>query len=562
MTNGSCQPAPLEGKTSRAPRFVIFLFALCACAQPPATQQKQSPPIANVVVGNQTLFPIRVKLGPFSPEERAAAASARLDRLVTNVLISPDVVTTNDNESSTDILAGDLVVTTVTDRDAAAAGKSRLALASQYATQIRSALTSLRGEYTYKSLIIDGLYAVLTTLVLVLLLIGIRRASPRVYAAIERFRRSRVRTIRIQSLELVSAARIAAILRQTVRLARLALTILLLYFYIPLVFSFFPWTREFGATLLDYVLNPIRAGWAAMISYLPNLLVVFVIVGFAYLVIRLGRFIFREIERGTITWPGFYPEWAMPTFKIVELLILAFTLVVMFPYLPGSDSPAFRGVSIFLGILFSLGSTSAIANIVAGVILTYTRAFKVGDRVKIADTVGDVVSKTLLATHVRTIKNVHITVPNSLVLGSHIINYSVSAQEQPLILHTTVSIGYDAPWRQVHALLIAAANGTAGILQDPAPFVLQTSLDDFYVSYEINACTGQPSRMAVIYSELNQNIQDQFNEAGLEIMSPHFNAVRDGNAIAIPENYQPEGYTPPGFRLFRPPRPSVRSQTP
>lgn len=350
---------------------------------------------------------------------------------------------------------------------------------------------------------------------------------------------------------------------QFARLARLGLTIVLFYIYIPLVFSFFPWTRSVGATLLGYVLGPIKFGLNAFVAYLPNLLIVFVVICFSYLAVRVARFIFREIERGTIGWPGFYPEWAMPTFKIVELLIVAFALVLIFPYLPGSDSPAFKGVSIFLGVLFSLGSTSAVANIVAGVILTYTRAFRTGDRVRIADTVGDVTGKTLLATYVRTIKNVDITIPNALVLGSHIVNFSTSAQGQPLILHTTVTIGYDAPWRQVHALLTEAAAATPAILREPKPFVLQTALDDFYVAYEINAYTDQPNRMATIYSDLHQNIQDKFNEAGVEITSPHYSAIRDGNRTAIPETYLPPEYVPSAFRLFRSdrdPRADTRSE--
>jgi small-conductance mechanosensitive channel len=396
-----------------------------------------------------------------------------------------------------------------------------------------------------------ALYAALATLVLISVLIAFRFFFPKLYGAIERRRGTSIRTVKIQSLELLSAARITDTLIRCARLARFGVTILLFYFYVPLVFSFFPWTRTFGSTLLAYVLTPIGNGWNAFVSYLPSLLVVLVVVIFSYFAIRAVRFVFTEIERGTISWPGFYPEWAMPTYKIVQLLILAFALVVMFPYLPGSDSPAFKGISIFLGVLFSLGSSSAVANVIAGVILTYTRAFKHGDRVQIADTVGDVMGKTLLATHVKTIKNVYITIPNSLVLGSHIINFSASAQGQPLILHTGVTIGYDAPWRQIHALLIAAAAATPGVLPEPKPFVLQSSLDDFYVAYEINAYTDQPSRMALIYSDLHQNIQDKFNEAGVEIMSPHYHAVRDGNVTAIPENYLPPDYVPAAFRLFR-----------
>lgn len=263
-------------------------------------------------------------------------------------------------------------------------------------------------------------------------------------------------------------------------------------------------------------------------------------------VIRFSRFLFNEVERQNITLPGFYPDWALPSFKIVRFLIIAFAVVMAFPYLPGSDSPAFKGVSVFLGVLFSLGSSSAVANVVAGVILTYMRAFCVGDRVKIADTMGDVIEKNLLVTRIRTAKNVDVTVPNAMVLGSHIINYSSSAQ---LILNTTVTIGYDVPWRQVHELLLAAARSTERIMAEPKPFVLQTALNDFYVSYELNAYTDAPSAMATIYSELHARIQDSFNEAGVEIMSPHYSTLRDGNPTTIPADYLPPDYQPPAHRI-------------
>ena len=529
---------------------LTLTLVLAAFAQPSQSVQKQEPP-GNVVVGDRTLFSIRVRLGPFPAAERAQAASVKLARLVKDVLVSPGAIVLDTHETSTDIVASDVVITTVTDEDAKAAGVERSVLAQDDLKQIRAGLSAVRAEYTYKSLLLGGLYAAVATLALVALLILFSRFAPALYRAIERRRGTRIQTLRIQSLELISATRITEVLVQTARLARIVITVLMFYFYVPLVFSFFPWTRSFGATLLGYVLTPIGTGWTAFISYVPSMLVVLIVVCFSYVAIRIARFLFREIERETISWPGFYPEWAMPTYKIVEILIIAFALVIMFPYLPGSDSPAFKGITIFFGVLFSLGSSSAVANVIAGVILTYTRAFRIGDRVQIADTVGDIVSKTLLATQMRTIKNVQITIPNSLVLGSHIINFSSSAEGQPLILHTGVTIGYDAPWRQVHALLIKAATATTGILQEPKPFVLQTSLDDFYVSYQINAYTDQPSGMAVIYSDLHQNIQDAFNEAGVEILSPHYNAVRDGNATAIPESYLPPGYEAPGFRVSR-----------
>jgi small-conductance mechanosensitive channel len=229
--------------------------------------------------------------------------------------------------------------------------------------------------------------------------------------------------------------------------------------------------------------------------------------------------------------------------------VIALALVLAFPYLPGSASPAFQGVSIFIGLLLSLGSTSVVANIVSGLVLTYTHAFRVGDRVRIADTVGDVIEKGLLVTRMRTIKNVEITVPNGMVMGSHIINYSAVAQEHGLILNTTITLGYDIPWRLIHETLIKAAQATNGILPEPRPFVLQTSLDDFYVSYELNAYTDQPNKMIVVYSELHQNIQDFCNEAGIEILSPHYGALRDGNPSTIPSDYLPKGYQAPPFQI-------------
>jgi small-conductance mechanosensitive channel len=323
----------------------------------------------------------------------------------------------------------------------------------------------------------------------------------------------------------------------------------LFYIYISVVFSFFPWTQGYASVLLQYVIDPVRSIVSALFVHLPDLIFAAVIVIVAAYLIKAVRFFFNEIGQGNIQFDGFYGDWAEPTYKIVRFTIIALTAAIVLPYLPGYRSPAFQGVSIFVGVLFSLSSTAAVSNIVAGLALTYTRGFQVGDRVKIGETVGDVVEKTLLVTRVRTIKNVDISIPNSLVLANHMVNFSSSARRNGLILHTTVTIGYDAPWRQVHQVLIDAALATLNILPEPKPYVLQTSLDDSYVSYELNAWTGEPGRMAVTYSELHQNIQDKFNEAGIEIMSPQYSALRDGNDATIPEEYRSADYTPKAFRV-------------
>jgi small-conductance mechanosensitive channel len=539
---------------SHAKRSTLFAIALTlslithtlAAQAPPETPPPTPYP---VTLGDQTLFTILAPIGPATAEMRAAATSAHLKEVMEDESHKPEDIHTVEYPGATQIVSGDLPITTITDADADAHNTTRFLLTQVEMRAIREAIPKVRDEYSPRSIALDSLYALLATLALLLVLFLFRRLFPALYALIQRSRGTRIHGVKVQSIEIFSEERIVEVLLYLSRTLRFVLTVLLLYFYIPLVFSFFPWTRAYGRILFGYIFSPIRSGWLALVRYIPSLLVIAVIAFFAWITIRGARFLFQELGRSAITWPGFYPEWAMPTYKIVQLLIIAFAVVVAFPYLPGSDSPAFKGISIFLGVLFSLGSSSAVANVVAGIVLTYTRAFRIGDIVQISDTLGKVTEKSLLATQIRTIKNVSVTIPNSLVLGSQVINFSQSSQDKPLILHKTISIGYDSPWRDIHALLIAAASRTSGVLADPAPYVLQTSLDDSYATYQINAYTREPERMAAIYSELHQNIQDQFNEAGIEIMSPQFTALRDGNSSALPPNYRPAEYQRDTFRI-------------
>ena len=366
----------------------------------------------------------------------------------------------------------------------------------------------------------------------------------------EAWRGSIIKSVKIKSVELLSSDRAVDILVLATKIIRFALYIIVIYLYVTIVFSIFTFSKNWASTLFDYVLKPLNSVFTSVINFLPNLFFIIVLILVFRYLIKFIHFLFGEIDRGNLTFPGFHEEWAMPTYKIVRFLIIVLAVIIIFPYLPGSNSPFFQGISVFLGILFSLGSSSAISNIVAGTVITYMRPFKIGDRVKIADTVGDVVEKTLLVTRIRTIKNVDVTIPNSMVLGSHLINYSSSAGEKGLILNTSVSIGYAVPWRKVHELLISAASETENVLNKPEPFVLQTSLSDFYVTYELNVYTNEPELMSKTYSALHSKIQDKFNSAGIEIMSPHYSAMRDGNQTTIPEENLPKDYKAPSFRIF------------
>jgi small-conductance mechanosensitive channel len=518
------------------------------CQPAPQAPVVKPTPKATVAVNDKALFTVRGVLS-FPAEARAAAISRRIEDLSKDVMFKPDSISVADAENTSDIMAGDLIVMSVTDQDAQGSGETRQALAWDYAHRIAAALTALREEYSLKSLIIGAIYAVLSSAFLILLLRLLGAIFPKFYRRLDFWRGTRIPSLRIQKFEIVPADRIADLAIGIAKLLRMAIVLVALYFYVSLVLGFFPWTHGYAQILFSYILSPLKLLGDAAIAYLPNLFFIAVIVLVSYYVIKAVRIIFTEIGKGTIAFPNFYPEWAEPTYKIVRVMILVLAVIVSFPYLPGSSSPAFRGVSIFLGVLLSLGSTSAVADVVSGIILTYMRAFRIGDRVKIADTMGDVIEKTLLVTRVRTIKNVEIAISNAMVLNSHIINFSASAQETGLILHTSVTIGYDAPWRTVHQLLIDAALACENILKEPGPFVLQTALDDFYVHYELNAFTDQPGRMAQIYSDLHEKIQDKFNEAGVEIMSSHYSNVRDGNRTTIPDNYLPKGYVTPSFRL-------------
>ena len=302
-----------------------------------------------------------------------------------------------------------------------------------------------------------------------------------------------------------------------------------------MVLTLFPWTEPLAQPFADYFLEPLSQIWETMVNYAPSLLNILVIIFCTWLILKLLRGFFVAFRMRYITLPGFHSEWAEPTYKIIRFLVLALSLVMIFPLLPGADSAAFTGISLFVGAMITLGSTSAMGNITSGVVLIYTRSFNRGDFVQIGDSFGQVVERTLLATRLQTTKNENITIPNSAVLSSQVINYSDTSDSADLIVHTSIGLGYDVDWRKVHELLRNAANKTAHVEPDPEPFVLQKSLDDFSVSYEINAYIRRPDLLPSIYSELNRNILDEFSREQIEIMSPTYTSVRDGNPLAVPK---------------------------
>ena len=353
---------------------------------------------------------------------------------------------------------------------------------------------------------------------------------------IQKLKDTKLKPISIQDYELLDTQRQVNLLIFLSNLLRYVLVFLQLLITVPLLFVIFPQTKGLADTIFSYIWNPVKDILVGIVDYIPNLFTIFIIWYAIKYLVRFVHYLSREIEAGRLKFGGFYPDWAMPTFHIIRFLLYAYMIAMIYPYLPGSRSGVFQGISVFVGLIVSLGSSTVIGNIIAGLVITYMRPFKLGDRIQLNDTTGNVIEKTPLVTRIRTPKNEVVTVPNSFVMSSHTVNYSTSAREYGLIIHAEVSIGYDVPWRKVNPLLIDAALNTPGVVDDPRPFVLETSLEDWYPVYQINAYIKDANQMSQIYSDLYQNIQDRFNEAGIEIMSPHYMAVRDGNATTMPKD--------------------------
>jgi small-conductance mechanosensitive channel len=522
------------------------------CQGAPASQPDSLAPLQEpsfqtspVTVDGTVLFPVR-GLPAFPAEERAGRIGALIANTAQDESVRSDAITAVESDQTTDIVAKGRVIMSVLDSDARSEGATRQELAKICIRKIREAVERYREDRSPREIGLGVIRSVIATVVLLISLLLIRTLFRRLLEGVIETRiADRIKSIRIQSFVIVRDEQIKALLVGTTRTVRLVLILVLLYVYTQLVLSLFPWTRPIANHLLDFLLVPLNTMGRGIVKHVPNLIFLAVLVFVTNYIFKLMRLFFDGLESGTITFSGFYPEWAKPTHRIARFLMIAFMAVVAFPYIPGSDSPAFKGVTIFLGVIISLGSSSVISNTLAGLTMTYRRAFRVGDRVKIGDFSGDVTEMRLLVTHLLSFKNEEIVVPNSVIFNSHVINYSSQARERGLILHTSVTIGYNTPWRQIHALLFQAAGRTPGLMPSPPPFVHQTSLDDFYVTYELNVYTDSPQAMLQIYSDLHQNIQDTFNEYGVQIMSPHY-MLDPKNPAVVPRERL---YAPPAEPL-------------
>ncbi len=497
-----------------------------------------------VLLDEDTLFSVYGRSGPFLPQERALILSKRIDKMAKAQDYFPDSLYVFTESDATLILYQSSIVLSVTEEDGLFLQANTEAVANNWVKIINQKVVSYRERHGLKRILREVGFSVLVIVILITMIWLINRFFFWLYKKIHGLKGSMLKGISLRSYQLLDQHRETELVIFMAKGLRLIILILTFYLALPAIFTIFPETQKYADLLLGYILSPISVIVQSFIGYIPNVFTILVIYLFTFYVVKFFHFISGEIETGKLEISGFYPDWARPTFNILRALLYIFMFIIIFPYLPGSHSPIFQGVSVFLGLLISLGSSSAISNMVAGVVITYMRPFKNGDRIKIGDLIGDVVERNLLVTRIKTPKNEEITLPNAQILGAATVNYSTQPN---YMLDTVVTIGYDVPWRQVEELLIKAAKSTGGILDEPAPFVLQTSLDDFYVSYKLNAYTNLVKTLPRIYSELHSRIQDEFNAGKVEILSPHYRALRDGNMITIPASYLPDDYKIPVF---------------
>ena len=492
-------------------------------------------PGAPLIIDGDTLLVLYTRRGGILPEARVEDIREKIMEEGKRMTLFTDSIYIFDGEFTTDIMIGEELVMSVTDNDGLWQNKTRQELAAEYRTIIEAKIEQLHAQYGLKRKLMGVVYVLGAMLALGLLIWATNFCYRRWRYRLLRMLLRRTRPLAIKDYEVLNLHRQGILFLTGFNVLRYLIIFLLLFIFVPMFFVAFPETKSFTFTIFGYVWNPFVNILKSVVSFLPKFFQIVVIVFcFRYLVKGL-HYLMNEIGSGRLKINGFYADWAQPTYLILRVLCYSFMIVMIWPLLPSSESEVFQGVSVFIGIIVSLGSSSIIGNVMAGMVMTYMRPFHVGDFIKYGDTEGFVIEKTVLVTRIRTRKNDVITIPNSNLMTSQTTNYTFSAHNYGVIVHTKVTIGYDMPWQQIRDLLLDAAAKTAHLQKKPEPFVRITALDDFYVEYEINAYTRKSDLLGDIYSELHQNILDSFHSNGVEIMSPHIFAHRSDLPVQIPK---------------------------
>ncbi len=485
-----------------------------------ATDPAVAPAILKI--HNRPIVTLRGPLLGYTPKQRVEASEERIRRLIERGEMG--AVSAVTQTEGIQILIGDKGVFFVTPADVnELAGETLADTGAMAVRNLTLALDEIRQvsqpEYILRAI---GL-TVAATVLLILVLSGIRRGHRWLDTHLAEVVGPRLKALAIGGFT-QHIDGIILFVKGIVHITALALAFFSLYLWLTFSFKQFPYSRPWGEQLHNYLSAGFKAIALTILNFIPGLIIVAVIFLITRFLVRITRLFFDAVESGRVTVPGLYAETAQPTRRIVTVILWLFAVIMMYPYLPGSESDAFKGVSVFVGLLLSIGSAGTVNQAVSGLMLMYSRALRVGDYVQIGETEGTVATLGMFSTRIRTPKGEIVSLPNAVIVGTTTKNYSREEETGGVILTTTVTIGYNAPWRQVHAMLIEAAGRTPGLLKDPPPRVRQRALSDFYVEYMVGAHIEKPHNRITVLDELHRNIQDVFNENGVQIMSPHYEA--------------------------------------
>ena len=476
---------------------------------------------APIRLDNDTIYTIYTTLGLYSPLERAEYTEKKLRKLVELPIFRKDSLKIDSNNNLLMITYQGEWIQAVSEEDAIIAHLPQIELAKSLQNDILRAVTQYREEHSMQKRIMR--IGELTLLILAIatffyLLNLLFRKIQQLLLRHSFFEKG----IKIKNYQILNKENMNYILTKVLFLLKLIVFFIVIFVSIPVGLKLFPSTQLWAERLLKLILDPLSQIGTAIVDYLPNLIIIGIIILIGRMVLKLMRYFLYEIERGALKIKGFYKEFAKPTYNILRILFICFIFIVIFPYLPGSGSSAFQGVSIFLGLLIFLGSSSTISNGMAGIFITYMRAFRENDWIKVGDYIGMVIHKDSLVTRLKTINNEEVTVPNSMILSSSTMNFSSIGRTNGLVVTTQVKVRYDARLEDVDATLIAAAQATKGVTDKITPYIYHISLNELNATYEINAVTFEPQNMYIIKSDLIKNIYNAFRERNIELTSVEF----------------------------------------
>lgn len=481
-----------------------------------------------VVFFEDTLFHVYARLGPYNAQSRAKFIEDKIEQLYKGALFYPDSLKVTESNDLLNISYRDEVITSVSLLDALWVNKTIESLAGEYKESLENSILKYREKNSFKNNIIRIGEVLLIVTVIFISISFINKLFRYLKLRFAENEKRFAEGVKLKNQQILRRAHVLYFFNIVMNLVYYLIIIFIIFIAIPYIFSLFPMMHNWADLFNKWIWQPIRTIGAAIIGYLPHLVKIIIILVIWRYALRILRFFALQIERGAIVIKNFYPEWARPTYIVVRFLFGALVLVIIFPYLPGSDSDAFKGISVLLGVVLSIGSSSAVANVVAGLVITYMRPYKIGDWIKTGDITGMVIHREGLVTRLKTINNEEVSVPNSSILSGPTVNYSSIAKTSGLVITSKIKVRYDYSNSLIDNLLIEAALRTDKIVKMPTPYVFQLSLSEINAEYELNAFTFEPEYMYHIKSDLVKNIQNVFNESGVEIISTQYITIKEG----------------------------------